>query len=898
MTIPGRKGYAHQVFQTVKQAASFAVSQAGKRDVYFNIHTLLKKEYYDANWKDEHGTKIGKIRWRVKQNIKACRCFFFDIDIGPDKTYKNQDDGLEALINFVKATKLPWPWVVSSGGGWHVYWPMTEAIPSDEWCGHAEKLKRVALHFKLAVDPSRTVDRSSVLRVPGTSNLKQANNPRPVLIKKRGPVTATDEMIEAIQRAGVFLAPEPGSAAAEMESRDVGLVLVGKACAVTRHLVNTADKHSEPEWYALIGMLLYVDDGVNLIHKISSKYAGYDRTETDAKIAQVRDEQTGPTRCARFGGLSPTTAKLCDACWYKQPHSSPVGTSRKMGHTYTVRDTIPPPPKPYRRLAVGGVSMDNDGVDTVISPYDIYPTMIVNDTTLEMRVARWTAVVPSKQEATVLEFSMPLRVVQDQGQLAAHLSDQGIILQFDDMKHMRRYMASYLQELQKYSKEQKQHDHFGWTEGFEEFVLPQEVISRVGTLEGQLRNLSFYNHPIYFRQQLAIIASLAAPLFYMTGQYGLILNLSGPSGASKSSALYAGAALWGNGATYVINGTNRGMSANARQQRVTVMSNLPVHVDEITYLDTDEAKDLAMSITQANERTILDQKRNEKKRISTHKSTIMITSSNGSLHEKLAIGNIAGTASSMRVFEINCPKVDHHTKTEADAFLREMHLNYGHIGPAFMGYVLLHLYAITQEVIRVMAEVDLRGNIGQEERFWSAFISVCLVTIRHAKIAGLLPFDDVAIANWLFEEQLPLMRGTVSTNYSDSIDTFMAYLNASVQDTLTVTKGMKEVSILHHPTRELGIRYELDTKTAYVSLAHLKVYCARRNVQMQSMITALEKDTGATREKMSIGKDAPGFNFGQVRVLKVSLKAQAISGRDDFQEMENKIVEFKRGTKT
>lgn len=911
------RGYNHYTFNTIAGAMAFAHNQCNGKNVFFAVHTLKDQKIWDPDHEDEHGTKIGKWRVRTKPNIKESRCFFFDLDVGSEKPFKTRAEALLGLTEFMKHVRLPAPWVVSSGGGFHVYWPLTKPIPSEEWVTEAAKLRRLAQRFEFGVDPMRVVDRTSILRFPGTFNLK-TETPREVEVIRKGAITETDAFLDILKRASVFLAPAVGSAEHIVDTRDVDLNLVGKACGTTRALVRGAATQTEPQWYAMIGLMLYMTDGEKLIHKVSSKYPGYSVEETNGKIAQVKANQTGPTTCKRFAALG--YQEQCRACWYKNPDSSPVIAAKRLGVTYTPDAEIPPPPKPWKRLLAGGVSIvdEEDGTETVISPYDVFPSQIIGDYQENTKLALWNAVVPHREPLT---FTMPLRTVQDQPALGGALADQGIMLQYDDLKHMRRYMTSYIQELQRYQKEHRQHSHLGWTDDHSEFILPHQAITktgsnykplisssvaqavedvhRKGSLPTQVEALKFYNDPTYIRQQLALCAALAAPLFYMTDQYGVILSLSGESGASKSTTLYTGGSFWGRGSTYTINGTNRGMTANAQANRMAVLSNLPVLLDEVTYMDPQEARNMAMAVTQPNGRIGLTRDSKEKKRLSHNKSTIMIASMNGSFHEKISVGNVAGSAASMRVLELLCPKTFRHTKTEATHFVRVINENFGHIGPAFMEYVVKHHYQIEQRVHAMMDLIDTQGNVAQEERFYTALVATAIEGARCAKLAGLLPFDHEALLTWFLSVQLPQMRGVISTNYVDPLEQFMTYLNASAMDTLVVEQSRNSTGWLAPltPRRELGIRFERDSKQVYASLSHLKTYCQRRSVQMQAMIDALEKLTGAERTKMSLGKGIPEYNLGQTRVLRVNLRAKEFSGAE-ITSVENKIVELRHGKKT
>ena len=70
--------------------------------------------------------------------------------------------------------------------------------------------------------------------------------------------------------------------------------------------------------------------------------------------------------------------------------------------------------------------------------------------------------------------------------------------------------------------------------------------------------MQFYNQHEYLKHQFMFLMGLAAPLFHATGHAGVVVNASGESGGSKSTALYAAASFWGDPEGYVVNGTNVG----------------------------------------------------------------------------------------------------------------------------------------------------------------------------------------------------------------------------------------------------------------------------------------------------------------------------------------------------
>ena len=114
---------------------------------------------------------------RKANNTRAMQAFWCDVDCGAEKAssgagYETQEEATLGLKQFCKATGLPRPMIVDSGGGLHIYWPLKEQITPERWKRISSKLKRAAKALGFLVDHSRTTDAASILRPVGTHNRK------------------------------------------------------------------------------------------------------------------------------------------------------------------------------------------------------------------------------------------------------------------------------------------------------------------------------------------------------------------------------------------------------------------------------------------------------------------------------------------------------------------------------------------------------------------------------------------------------------------------------------------------------------------------------------------------------------------------------------------------------
>ena len=93
---------------------------------------------------------------RTAENTVKIKAFFIDMDGYESK--KAAALALDAFMEKVGLSELGKPWIVSSGGGLHCYWPLTEELPTDVWKPVADNLKRLCAQEKMSIDMSVTSD--------------------------------------------------------------------------------------------------------------------------------------------------------------------------------------------------------------------------------------------------------------------------------------------------------------------------------------------------------------------------------------------------------------------------------------------------------------------------------------------------------------------------------------------------------------------------------------------------------------------------------------------------------------------------------------------------------------------------------------------------------------------
>jgi putative DNA primase/helicase len=88
-------------------------------------------------------------------------------------------------------------------------------------------------------------------------------------------------------------------------------------CRFLVHAKENQELLSEPEWYAMLGVIGFLKDGKNLAHEYSNKYSKYSEHETNFKV-EMAVKTTGPRTCVSIDALW----GKCSTC----PHFKKVTT--------------------------------------------------------------------------------------------------------------------------------------------------------------------------------------------------------------------------------------------------------------------------------------------------------------------------------------------------------------------------------------------------------------------------------------------------------------------------------------------------------------------------------------------------------------------------------------------
>ena len=827
-----------------------------------NGHTAF---YACAGYREERVMGPDK-KWhqRTKGNVKLVKAFWLDIDVGKPETYATLQEAIVNLSQFIKALRLPMPTLVSSGYGLHVYWPLTAAIMPGQWRSTALLLKGLTEAHGLLVDTVRTADEASILRPPGTHNRKRepavpvtcSSLSAPVeyetfhaLIQaaaSKAKVTAPKEhgAVEGVNPTGLIV-PVGGFQAFSAE-------LVASHCNQVRLFMDTGGT-TEPRWYAGLQLVNFAENGPEWVHKWSAKYPGYDKAETDKKLAQIKN--MGPTLCARFESIYP---EGCRGCTYKgkittpaqlgvtvQDAGPPTVTIHREGVNVTTE--LPQPPAPFRRGS-NGLFVDNDGASLRFYPYDLYPIELCYDVESGYEITRVKHVLPKEGER---EFIFRSALISSPKDLTMELRDNSV--KPENEKHMTAYLNSYLQELQSKTKIRKLYGAMGWNE--EGFLLGHKLYTSTGThiagISGKLSHelvnsittqgsfaewqkaIKLLDQPGLEPHLFSFLVGFGAPLFSITGYDGALLSMLGDTNAGKTLSATAMLSIYGK---YKGLRIGKKDTLNAKIEKMAMLGNLPVYLDEMTNIDAAELSQFVYQISEGRGRSRL--RSDSSMRDAATWQTLGITSTNASLVNKLCTGKDNTEAELARILEYRVDRLPFF-EAQMTTMYETVSNNYGHAGEKYVEWLVkADRAALRAEINKVVQAIMDKVSFSGKERFWVNTIGAVLYGAAIAQALGLLDFHDfpatyARLFNWSCDLIRQSRHEAVEAKTGD-ISVIAQFLDANMGSRLVVTQtkmGHSHVmTIIKPPVQSLTVRVETHTKAIFIDRKALRKFLVDRQV--------------------------------------------------------------------
>lgn len=463
---------------------------------------------------------------RRQDNAAFLKSFFLDIDVKPGAHgYATDNELMDALAKFIHESGLPRPtMVVSTGGGYHVYWCVDRALTPNEWYPYAVGLAEATKHFGLKCDTQCTVDSVRIMRIPDTFNRKKEPHRQVVFAI---PPLDFDYSLERItqplerfkgrhtpsitgvdfnlfpRRAAVLDASELGNGLGNMFP-PVDLDLVLPACGFLADVVATGGAGiSNPLWNLTTLISTFTKGGRNDAHRMGCKHADYTKETTDEfydrKVREQTERGLGWPSCAT---ISATGASACKNCALFAQGKSPLNFEQKplLQYNASVVATAPAatgsaqpaapvvPAQQAGATAAGPVTPQGNDLPagyarnsanqvckieidpsgnglTIYTPISDYP-MLNAWLQTDPKILHFETVVERGRKGTI---DLPLEIIAT-NEMRKQLQAQGFMLNTND-KSSGDFFVAWVKQLQR-SRDAVASAPFGWqdkngqTEGF------------------------------------------------------------------------------------------------------------------------------------------------------------------------------------------------------------------------------------------------------------------------------------------------------------------------------------------------------------------------------------------------------------------------------------------------
>lgn len=295
---------------------------------------------------------------RQGANALQCKCLWADIDVGKEKnSYATLDDAVAALGKFAQTTALKPTVVVHSGVGLQAYWTFDKPMAASTWKQLAKFFAVVCAAQGLVLDPSRTQDVASILRMPGTLHLKSGNLASVIFDKGRDwnakhffeilqRYIPVDTNVSAPSATGMTMPTDLAVQSGIQQEPIAKAELIVNGCPA----ILTSGLCQEPQWFGMMSVMKCCVDGREWAHKLSAlDKVRYVPEDTDKKFDHAADNM--PMRCDSFATLCPG---ICEKCQNRGRITSPIqlGLGKGQPVSKPVEDISASPQQPSGHLAI------------------------------------------------------------------------------------------------------------------------------------------------------------------------------------------------------------------------------------------------------------------------------------------------------------------------------------------------------------------------------------------------------------------------------------------------------------------------------------------------------------------------------------------------------------------
>ena len=852
---------------------------------------------------------------RKAKDCTGAAALWLDIDIGAQHAKPDYADAklfAADFKNFMAGTGLPVPWIVSTGHGVHLYWPLGATVQPDKWSRLMARLFAACNKFGLKYDHAAT-DISRILRVPGTYNYK--DTPVPVVILRQGEtdlrtLVAVLKQYEPVKQTAVRQEDST------RELRETAPVVNG--CEQIR----TCGAADYETWRNAARCLTFCKDGFETFHQLSEGDDRYDVDKCNETWDALDKNKYPPVLCSTFEKAHP---EVCARCPAHGRVTTPVMLGKKLAVKVdsTPVDNIRGVPfesggfsvVPHEGIKWTFNNKEGAEVTLTIAPFEFYIMELVIDNRMltPLRTYKARVVFP---DDSYRDFDLVVDEIYASGLAPIRILTQyGIAPEPRFEKPMVEFMRTYIAKVQNDLTPSFVRDHYGWYEvqdlsgeHHSEFVvgaqtytasgvkvtyldsraqaMAEHKMTVSGTLDEWKKIPQLYRELDQKSAQLLMCATFGS--VFMPWGIGTATNVmynfyDTVGGKGKSSLLAALASVWGDPASLPLGRTD---TIAAKYQQYSVYHNLPILIDEITGMRVEDMANMLYDLVNGREKNRSNRSGTELQRGGSWQ-TITVSTSNQSIYEMLKTFREQTLATSMRVIEMRCDFKDYTGDVEVtrkiDSVMTAVHSNYGIAGREFIQQVLADIGNIKTEVLGSVAGFSDKYRQNNDERFWITGLGVALAAGRIAVRMGLLDYDIDALEKWIGEVLLPDMRASVKDSRQSPVSIMADFITDSINNTLTVQAhnrqgkeppvGMPDPYVAIEPRGSLQIRRELDSNTVIFKKTALARWAEEHGISAATLLDDLKQYPNAsiTDVRQDLGQGVLRYSSARQRCIAVQL---------------------------
>lgn len=921
-------GLANETLDQMMKAVKFAMS--GRNNVG-DVYVCMSSQRVYEPMQSANGFQYKKGR-KSAQNAANLRTFFIDVDVKPDKpgkAYASTQEAIAALRDFLRASGMPRPSLIvfSGTGGIHCHWTLTQALTRQEWQPYADALAELTRKHGFKVDPQRTADSASLMRVPGTFNFKR-DQPLPVtLAKSQGPDYELSQL--PLSPAATLISPKPNASVSmfpgaldalaggvQRESRPVVLDTVAQAgCGFIKDALDTGGKdYAEPLWHLTTLAAVFAENGREKAHEMAQGHASYAVEDTDAlfdrKLKEREEKNLGWPSCRSIQNAG---CKACATCPYLSHGKSPLHLGKTATMPNTAEEDLPsgyvrdPNTKVIQRVHYD----DNSNATTIpLVKHGMYdPWIQANPYILHFTCRDLLGRVTS--------ISVPFEMFSAPDVLGKHLNSCGMQVTRGTAKILGDFLVSWVEKLREKRNAIVTSKPFGWVDengkitgfsyggrvwspgGDRPAATSEPVIDNAYRPCGEMEKWKIAANMITDQRRPALdmilALSFAAPLMRFTGETGAIVSTySSDSGVGKSTAIKVAQAVWGSPKKGV-----QGLddTINSVGGKIGTLRHLPMFWDELKTEDTTKRfVEFAFKISSGKEKSRM--RADATQRDPGDWQTLLLAATNDSLVDFIAANSRVSPAGLYRVFEALVPPGP-PTMLGGDAarITGTLEHHFGQAGLVYAKFLGEQSELVANEVISVHNSLCKKLDMKNDERLWFASMATIVAGARFANKLNLTQIQVKPLLVFLVEvlgklrQQRERFDGDM--NKSDNVSAVLArFLNAQrarhmiVTDIMPLGRGrpqkvkiLNDVSRLETAYAHLGIK----NHTLRFSSVQFGEWLKNVNLPRSAIMEALEREYQVRRligVSLGAGTDFSGFREQVLEIIMPRSEIETIVGAD------------------